>query len=168
MLHNAWTLLAEDFMVDRYSDRHVLTNPIHCVLYNPREIQQDEENPEINWAQTSRIVLMTQWTRLPENTPTTGRGRFTLVTPQNKSYQMTEYEIDLREHPVRYGSGRLHRLQYDGPGVYYLLIEGQEEGEERWRKMGVVPFIMKTVDEAKEEIAARERGEKTPEPNLDL
>lgn len=164
MLHNTWTIFAEDIMVDKYTGRFVITNPIHCLIIDPTKAQQDPTDPEITWVETPKVTVISHWTRGPEMVPVVGSARLMLHAPHGKDFLIAEYPVDLTKESFLYQHGRLNRIQYEGPGLYSLSMEARAEGETEWRINSVLPFTVKTQEQVKLEMADREK-EQSDEPD---
>ena len=134
MVHHAWTVLCWRSVIDRDTNNV----SIHDVL----------EQLTVGAEPTPGLVLpieyqvVSLWAREHKETGARGVSRITLIPPMGTERVLSELAINLSEVERMRHRLLCHGFEVPQTGRYYFRVEVQDEGEEEWRQVALVPLTV--------------------------
>lgn len=123
MAQHLWTILCAKSSVDRDTNNLTLIDVIERIQFHGVE-------PKTNALIPLAADLVTTWTRSNPETPEKEAGRARLFTPRDTQLGVGSFEIDLVAQLRARTIARLTHFPYNGPGVYYFVVDRRPGGAE--------------------------------------
>ena len=135
-----WAVLCERSVIDLETNQVSLFNIVEQVMV-------PAESPEVASGGTvegrmglASFELVTLWTRSDPDMPERGRGRLSLILPEDSPrLSPIPYEVDLTRHIRLRHRTRMPGLPVGGEGIFRFVIEGKSDSDD-WAMMFELPL----------------------------
>jgi hypothetical protein len=144
MAKHAWSILAEQVLVDRFTNSTTIFGVLEEV-----EVQQGPEPLTSGAMLPVKGVVVSTWVRSDDDVPEESRIHIVLVAPDGRTIaSKSDQSIDLR-------NGRRHRslLHFEGfvflgAGTYEFVVQHRSVQGEAWEQAARLPLVVKVSNRA--------------------
>ncbi len=133
MIQHVWTVVCSRAVVDRYSNNVSLQNVLERI--------EIHDKPKPGGTLPIGLDVASMWTRVDPSVPTRGKMRATFRSPSGAVTQGPfELDIDVSEAPRHRTRGHFASLNIEESGRYTFRVELQQEDDDEWHEVAVVPL----------------------------
>ena len=86
--------------------------------------------------------VMSYWTRSDPKVTCRAESRLIFCLPNGETAESSKQSIELIDLPRQISRTMVSEVPVEGPGVYKMRVELQQDGEEKWNTVASIPFTI--------------------------
>jgi hypothetical protein len=133
MIDHVWSVICEEAVIDRRSNRVSIHNAIEQITI--------KGEPKPDAVLQMKLDLISLWIRSNPNEPASGEMRLSFVPPSGDTGLNLVSPIKLSEHERIRNLINIETLPIHEPGRYYFIVE-QRVNTDEWKRVAAIPITI--------------------------